>query len=500
MTNRKLWESQRFLRELRRNHLVSYVAKVFETVVPGEEFVANWHLDAIAWELEQLENRRARRLLVTMPPRHLKSIMISVAWVTWMLGRFPTRRFVCVSYSNDLAADHARMRKAVMQSDWYVELFPRAKLAGQVPVMDLRTTAGGRCIATSVTGTLTGRGGECIVIDDPIKPIDALSPVMRENCINWYSNTLVTRLNRQETGQIVLVMQRIHEEDLAGHVLKEGTWRHLNLPAVAVEPDRVQIGPDRFYLRTVGAPLNPEHTSLEAFQILRAAMGSEMFDGQFQQQAIPTTGLLFKRGWMRFYGTAPKKEPGDLIVQAWDTASSENITADFSACVTALVRGTTVYVLDVFRGRLEFPRLLAKTIAMAERWQVDALLIEDAASGRELITSLRHSGSRHAKSPIARAATVHKEARAWGQTALVERGDLIIPHDAPWLSDFLHELLSFPRGKHDDRVDALVHLLGWASDRRCHVTMNAGPELVHPGSEHANYEPALDERDPWGAY
>lgn len=248
-SNKVVQVSPQFLRELRRRHFVSFVAKVFETVSTEDVFVPNWHLEAIAWELEQIETGAERRLLVTMPPRHLKSIMISVAWVAWMLGRYPTKRFVCVSYSNELASDLAKMCKQVMQAQWYRELFPRTVLRGRAPDMDFRTTGGGGRMATSTGGTLTGRGGECIIIDDPVKPIDVMSPVLRENCITWYKSTLVTRLNRQDSGSIIVVMQRIHEEDLAGHVLQEGCWRHLNLPAIAIEEDRVQIGPDSFYQR-----------------------------------------------------------------------------------------------------------------------------------------------------------------------------------------------------------------------------------------------------------
>jgi predicted phage terminase large subunit-like protein len=472
----------RLIRELRRKHLVSFVAKVFETISAEDEFVPNWHLEAIAWELEQIEFGHSRRLLVTMPPRHLKSIMISVAWVAWMLGRYPTKRFVCLSYSIDLAGDHAKMCKEVMQSDWYRQLYPKTRLRGRAPDLNFRTTAGGGRLTTSTGGTITGRGGEIIIIDDPLKPFDAAtSQVARENCISWYSNTLVTRLNRQATGSIIVVMQRIHEEDLGGHVLKEGGWHHLNLPAIAVEPDRIQVGPASFYQRRVGCALNPEHTSLEAFKLLRRRMRGD-FDAQYQQQPIPAGGLLFKRAWMRYCDQVPQKRPGDLIVQCWDTATSERITSDYSACATALVRGSEVYLLHMYRARLSFPKLYEKTLELARHWKADMLLIEEAVSGRELLQELHHRKPTGIPRPLGSDATAHKVARAWGQTALVERGDLVLPKEAPWLGEFLHELLGFPRAKHDDQVDALVHLLGWVSSRQPIMNIpNAGPELVHEG-------------------
>ena len=489
----------RLLRALRRKHLVSFVAKVFETVSAEDEFIPNWHLEAMAWELEQIEHGQSRRLLVTMPPRHLKSIMISVAWVAWMLGRYPTKRFVCASYSIEVAGDLAKMCKQVMQADWYRQLFPKTKLRGRAPDLNFRTTAGGGRLTTSTGGSLTGRGGEYIIVDDPVKPFDAAtSQLARENSIKWYSNTLVTRLNRQKTGSIIVVMQRIHEEDLGGHLLGEGGWRHLNLPAIAMEPELIQIGPDRFYQRRVGCALNPAHLDLQELNRLRCSMKSE-FDSQFQQQPIPAGGLFFKRSWLRYYGNPPTKQHGDLLVQSWDTAASERITSDFSACATALVRGTEVYLLHMYRGRLSFPKLYDKAVEMARQWKVDMLLIEDAISGKQLLQELEHRKPQQVPRPLRREATVHKEARAWGQTALVERGDLLLPQEAPWLGEFLHELLGFPRAKHDDQVDALVHLLGWVSSRwEPRLVPNAGPELMVEGecTEEFDFD---DYVDAWSA-
>lgn len=474
--------NQRLLRELRRRHFVSFVAKVFETISAEDEFVPNWHLEAMAWELEQIEQGHSRRLLVTLPPRHLKSIMISVAWVAWMLGRYPTKRFVCASYSIEIAGDLARMCKQVMQSEWYRQLFPKTKLRGRAPDLNFRTTAGGGRLTTSTGGSLTGRGGECIIIDDPVKPFEAAtSQIARENSIKWYSGTVVTRLNRQKTGSIVVVMQRIHEEDLGGHLLGEGGWRHLNLPAIAMEPDLVQIGADRFYQRRVGCALNPAHLDLEELKRLRRSMRSD-FDAQYQQQPIPAGGLFFKRSWLRYFKSPPIKRHGDILVQSWDTAASERITSDFSACATALVRGSEVYLLDMYRGRLSFPKLYDKTVELARRWEIDMLLIEEAISGRQLLQELEHQSPQQVPRAVAREATIHKEARAWGQTAVVERGDLLLPEEAPWLGEFLHELLGFPRAKHDDQVDALVHLLGWVSSRwEPPIMLNAGPELMVEG-------------------
>ena len=305
--------------------------------------------------------------------------------------------------------------------------------------------------------------------------------------------------NNKKHAAMVLVMQRLHEEDLAGHVLSEGTWRHPNLPAIATERDRVQIGENAFYQREVGVPLNPGHEGLPELHALRRAMGSAMFETEYQQQPIPAGGLMVKRDWFRYYQDRPDRAEGGQIVQSWDTATRDGIHNDYSACVTALVRGREVQVLDVFRAKLMFPQLLARVRRMAREWQADVLLIEDAATGQALIDELRNDPQDGVPTPIKRSATTDKVTRMSGQTARIQAGDFVLPAEASWLGGFLHELLGFPEIKHDDQVDALVHLLAWSGEHHDTPTPNVGPELIYPEFD-TPYEYEYDpDDDPWGA-
>lgn len=195
-----------FLDALLREDFVSFLNKTFAEVSGGDQFLGNWHIDSIAWELKQIQDGNNTRLIVTMPPRYLKSIAISVAWPAWMLGHNPQLRFVCVSYSKELAAKHASDCRAVMQTDWYQRIFPMTRLRkGSMAEMDFSTTQGGSRLSTSVGGTLTGRGGDIIVIDDPIKPDEAHSETTRKSVLHWFSNTLLSRLNDKKRGSICLV-------------------------------------------------------------------------------------------------------------------------------------------------------------------------------------------------------------------------------------------------------------------------------------------------------
>ncbi|WP_299076677.1 hypothetical protein [uncultured Ruegeria sp.] len=195
-------EQQKTLDAALRQDFLSFMRKSFATASGGDQFLENWHLDAIGNQLNRVSDGDNKRLIVTMPPRYLKSIAISVAWVAWMLGRDPSCKFVCVSYSGDLAQKHASDCRAIMQTEWYQRVFPNTRIKrGGNSEMDFRTTKGGGRLSTSVGGTLTGRGGDIIIIDDPIKPEDAMSDATRKRVLNWYANTLISRLNDKARGQ-----------------------------------------------------------------------------------------------------------------------------------------------------------------------------------------------------------------------------------------------------------------------------------------------------------
>lgn len=287
-----------------------------------------------------------------------------------MLGKDPKKRFVCVSYSADLAQKHARDCRAIMQGDWYRKIFPKTVLPrGGGAEMDFRTSKGGGRLSTSVGGTLTGRGGDIIVIDDPVKPDEAMSATTRAGVLDWYSNTLSSRLNNKETGCIILVMQRLHEEDLAGHLLKSSGWEHLNLPAIAETQEKIATGKNKHHFREAGDALHPERESIARLEQQKQVMGSAVFFAQYQQAPVPAAGLYVKHAWLARYTTAPTKQPGDVIVQSWDTASKDGVFSDYSVCITAFKRKRMFYILDVYRDKLKFPDLRRKVVELAQRYQ-----------------------------------------------------------------------------------------------------------------------------------
>ncbi len=472
-------DPQAILIELCRHDFTAFLRKAWPWISGGDMLAWNHHLDAMAEKLERIDKRDIKRSLMNLPPRNGKSKTVSVIWVAWMLGRDPTLKFVCVSYSIELSSKFARDCRAIMESGWYREIFPgtiisRARSASH----DFETTRGGGRLATSVGGSLTGRGGDIIILDDVIKPEDANSETIRNAVNEWFKSTLASRLDDKQKGVIICVMQRLHEHDLSGMLLEQGGWDHLSLPAIATEDQSIMLARGGVYRRREGEVLHAEREPLEILMKLKASMGSPAFEAQYQQQPLPAEGNLFKAEWLTYFEQDRAEPPYGEVIQSWDTAIKIGSNNDFSVCITAVMRGKNVHIIDVWRGKLEFPELERKVVELAREYRAGTVLIEDKASGQQLLQSLRANDYRGVPTPIGRLPEQDKYSRAAGVSSMVEAGHLYIPNEACWLDDFRRELLAFPSSRNDDQVDALAQLLEWARDQWLHKPeTNAGPVL-----------------------
>ncbi len=376
-----------------RNDFYAFVQAAFPIVAGGSILQRNWHLEAMTAALSDVMNGIIRRLIITVPPRSLKSICSSVALPAFVLGQDPSRRIICVSYSDVLSRKHGNDCRALMHSAMYRRIFPKTRISSRKDTeAEIATTAGGSRLTTSVGGTLTGRGGNLLIIDDPLKPQDAQSESARESVKQWYSNTLLSRLDHKSEGSIIVVMQRLHPDDLVGHLLEQGGWTYLNLPAIAETECGIALGMDRHHYRKVGDLLHPERENQAALDELKNAMGSMEFSAQYQQAPIAIGGNLIRWSWFKYYDSPPSPRIGDRLIVSWDTAMSSSELADYSACVILLARGQTIYVLDVTRARLEYPELKRAVLSHHERWRqlttAYSLLIEKKGAGLSLIQDL----------------------------------------------------------------------------------------------------------------
>ena len=434
----------------------SFVEYVFGLLRPGIPFKPNWHIDAMAHKVSQVASGELKRLIIAVPPRHLKSIIASVALPAWYLGHNPSERVVCVSYSAELAKTHANDFRRVVTDPTYQAVFPKMVVARETD-SEIHTTLRGRRYATSIQGTLTGRGGNLFIIDDPLKPGDAISEVSRERVIEWYRSTLVTRPDDKQAARIMVVMQRIHVEDLVGYLLdNDAGFEVLSLPAVAQSTTTHDLGGGRTHVREKGDLLHPTHEPAEVLREIKKNMGAMLFSAQYQQAPEPAGGKIIKRKMLQYYSKL-EPLPTDRIVLSWDIALSEQEAGDYSACVVLLNRGDLYYVLEVVRGKFPFDKLKEKIIEVKQRYgRTASLVIEESAISHGLIQSLRE---KHIN-VVDRKPDRDKQSRLISQIDLFEGGSVLLPKDAPWLDAFVSELLSFP-GRHDDQVDALTQGLAW---------------------------------------
>ncbi len=350
MTDRRLLEA------LLRQRLGAFAEKSFRSLEPGTPYLHNWHLDHLAFALERVAQGECRRLIINVPPRSMKSLLVSVAFPAWLLGRDPTKRIMCVSYAEELARKHAIDTRKVMGEAWYRQLFPAFEIPrGRGRDLDFETTRHGSRFAAGMGGAITGRGADLIIIDDPIKPADALSKVLRERTKEYYDGTLSSRLNNKREGAIVLVMQRLHEDDLAAHVMAKEDWEVIALPAIASESTTHRLGhhPGQVHYRPPGDVLHPAREPREVLEGLRRSMGSLVFSAQYQQAPVPPSGNIVKREWIQTYATKPDRF--DLVVASWDAASTISESADYSVGMVWGAKGLDFYLLDVVRERFEVP-------------------------------------------------------------------------------------------------------------------------------------------------
>ncbi len=466
------------LDDLLREHLYPFVRKAFETLHPDEPFIPAKHVEAMCWQLQQVAEGRIRRLLITVPPRYLKSICTSVGFAAWMLGRNPALKLLVASYGQDLASRHARDFRKVIEAPWCQQLFPRLRPLRNTE-SEFETTARGLRKAVSRGGAVTGHGADMLIIDDLMKAEDARSETDRQRVKEFFEETLYSRLNDKQNGAIIAIQQRLHEDDLAGYLLAKGNFTHLELKAIAEEDERHALGNGRVYSRRKGEALFPKREPLATLEEMRKDIGSAVFSAQYQQNPVPPDGNRLRWEWFQTYDQCPPRSFFQMVVQSWDTAVTAEPKSDFSVCTTWGYREGKWYLLDVFRARLEYPDLKRRVIVLRDQWQADRVVVEKANTGYPLCQEFRSErlGRLELYTP-----RDDKETRFAVQTDKIERGLILIPREADWLPAFKHELLGFPNGRYDDQVDSMAQFLDWIGKRpgraTCELQLNGGRPLA----------------------
>lgn len=496
--------------------LQSFVRDGWHVVEPGRTLLWNWHIPAICDHLEAVTKGDIRKLIINIPPRHMKSLLVAVFWLAWEWTGMPWTRWIFASYAEKLSKRDSLKTRRLILSPWYQREFGHvfSLTSDQNEKLRYENDRTGYRIATSVGGTSTGEGGDRIVFDDPIKAMDVHSDTKRENVNDWWDQEMSTRANDPDRSAFVGIAQRLHDDDLPGHLLELGGWEHLVLPLEYERSRRFIEVPDingnieerpipptlRNWSNTSlgfvdpreepGEILWPERFSRKWVEDEKVQLGSWAASGQLQQRPAPAGGGVFKRVWWRFWepvgqdlgpvmvrlpdGTHHMAEVVKLPahfeyeLQSWDLAFKDLTTSDFVVGQHWAMLGANDYLLSQIRGKHDFPSTVRQVQRFRKSLANGPVLVEDKANGPAVISTLRDKVTGLVAVPVKKG----KLQRAQATLPYVEAGNKVLPHPrlAPWVWDFIEEHASFPNGLNDDQVDAHSQ----ADERMRNIRMTMG--------------------------
>jgi len=437
-------------REKAQGRFMDYVKMMW----PG--FVHGRHHALMAKKFEAIAEGKIKRVIINMPPRHTKSEFASYLLPSWFLGKFPEKKVIQCSNTADLAVGFGRKVRNLVGAEAYAKVFPEVSLRQDSKAAGRwATNKGGEYFAIGVGGTVTGKGADLLIIDDPHSEQEAAAaqgnPEVYQKVYEWYTSGPRQRL--QPGGSIVIVMTRWAENDLTGRVLADSMkrekgeeWELIELPA----------------LLPSGKPLWPEFWSFEELAALKEELPVSKWNAQYQQKPTGEEGALVKREWWKIWG-GDRAPPCEFIIQSWDTAFTKGERSDFSACTTWGVfykdenpQDAHIILLDAYQERLEFPELKERALMLYKEWTPDAFIVEAKAAGAPLIFELRRMGI--AVSEYTPSRGNDKFVRLNSVTDLFKSGKVWAP-DMRWAHELIEQMAAFPNAVHDDLVDSSTQAL-----------------------------------------
>ena len=457
-----------------RENLYAFLIGAFPVLCPGETLARARYLEAMCYALQRVAAGKCLRLMISIAPRHLKSICGSVLLPAFVLGRDPTQKIVVVSYGKDLAREHAELFRRLVNSKFYQRTFPGMKLDPKHNRFDhMKTTAGGGRKSSSIGGGITGFGANLIIIDDLGKPSEMRHDSYRQELRDFFDQTLFSRLNDKRTDRIVSIQQRLHPDDFSAYLLEKETFEHLCLPSIAEIPEEIPLYNNRCWVRKPDDLLNPERESREVLDQIKAVIGPFAFQAQYQQNPANGESEFLSMSDLHLVDKLPDLKHFVRRVQSWDTAAKDGPRCDYSVGLTfgwhALEERW--YLLDVIRRRLDYTELRATIKRERKKWRADKVLIEASAMGNALLQEFRRE-TNGVYQPVN--VVNSKLDRFIPHTDWIRSGKLVIPTDKPWFDTFRRELLSFPDSGYDDQVDALTQFAEYMR-RSQHAYLDTDP-------------------------
>lgn len=453
--------------------LYDFLKDAWKVLEPGVPFTPGWHLEAICKHLEAVSNGEIKRLLINIPPRHSKSTLVSVIWPVWQWLHKPSTQFLCASYALSLAIRDNRKSRLLIQSPWFQSVYQSAfTLSSDQNVKSyFENSSRGYRLAVSTGSAATGHGGSILIGDDLHAIDEKESDVARESCLDWFDTTFSTRLNNPSTGAIVVIGQRIHMDDISGHLIEQGGWEHLCLPA-EYDPDRkcsTSIGWED-PRKEEGELLWKERFSREILERQKYNLGALGYSALYGQNPIPPGGYVFNTTYERLFTISPQRDMYHLTTpsgmrsvlasECWelttsDVAAKEKEANDFTVFAHwAVTPEHDVLLLDLWRGHWTIPQQKEKARQFYRTWytqRYSAFWFEDVAYQSAISQDLLTEGipclGFHPQGD--------KVMRAVGASIYQEAGKVYFLRGALWLEDFRKEIYTFPKSAKDDQVDTL---------------------------------------------
>jgi predicted phage terminase large subunit-like protein len=439
-----------------------FVREAWKVLEPANLLSWNWHIDLIAEYLQLVAEGRIKKLNLNLPPRNLKSNIVTILWPVWTWTLKPWLRWIFCSYSGSLSTKHSIDRRRVMDSPWFKSNWGNILqfTEDQNQKAEYENTARGYMISTSVGGTLTGKGGDGIVTDDMINPFEAESEAARNHAHSMWKNVLATRLDNPKTGFKVNVEQRTHEKDITGVIIKdEKGWVNVCLPLVAEKKTIIDFPVSgRQLVRETGELLHPSRQGEVEVLDLKTTMGTRAYMAQCQQNPTDDQTSLVKRNWWKFWDRRP--EGADITIQSWDFAFKETKKGSYVVGQVWKKRGAQKFLMDQIRARMDFPEMLTSMLNLSLKWPEATLkLVEDAANGPAIIATLQTKIS--GIIPVKPLGSKRSRASAQAVAPQIEAGNVYLPGNEPWVNDFVEEWAAFKGidGEINDQVDATSQAL-----------------------------------------
>lgn len=448
-------------RLLAKSSYYEFCRAAFRELHNGSEMIENWHIRAMCKAIQNAVERwrsgtgKAKDIIINVPPGSTKSLICTVFLTPWVWLHDQSFSQLSTSYSKDIAIGHNALCRRLIHSEWYQRIS-----GGQVVIPkdtdnkgEFMNAAGGRRFTAATGSSVTGKHADWVTVDDPQNPKMAVSEAHRKQAIEFYDHTLQTRIKQPGRSMFVIVMQRLHENDLVAHVLRNQPERYFHLSIPADEPGSCK--PESLACHYRNGLFFPARFPAEFLAHQRQSMGSYAYAGQYQQRPAPEDGGILPKKWFQMYD--PDSLPASLPVHfTVDTAYTANKLNDPSVIMAISVHDRKLYVRDVSRVHMEYPAFrkhLAAWVMKAGYTASSRIHIEPKAAGLPVIDDLKaHTGLNVVKDEAPKESKV---TRISAQSAKIEAGRVYLPSGAPWMDTFLSEMAAFPNGLHDDQVDTL---------------------------------------------